>query len=364
MFSHRWFRLLFFICLLLTTACTDRDNSTAETPAAAAVTTPARATETNYTFNLPDDYQAETVVTGLNRPTQMIHGPDGRLWVAQLNGGESEGVGQIIAIDLNTGEREIILDGLLKPTGIAVINGYLWVALENSLGRAPLDDLFHAGELEIILDNMPYNGRSNGTLTGSPDNTLIYETSGRRRGNRPAEGSGTLWELDPATLESRPLASGLKGAYAHTFDASGRLWTTEIGDGTFNDGPPPGELNLVVEAADFGWPQCIGFQEPALNFEGTAEICAATRPPVALFPEHSTPTSIIPSPFKTDTFLVALWVTGEVWQVPVIFTADNAQGSPEPFITNLGNPQHLLATDDGTFLLSEYSSGTIYRISR
>lgn len=364
MFSQQWRGPFLLLCLLLATACTGEENSAAETRAPAAETLPARTTDANDTFDLPNGYQVEVVVTGLNRPTQMIHGPDGRLWVAQLNGGESEGTGQVIAINLNTGERENLLNGLLKPTGIAALNGYLWVALENSLIRAPLDDVYNVGEVEFILDDMPYNGRSNGTLTVSPHNTLIYETSGRRRGNRPSEGSGTLWELDPATLDSRPLATGLKGAYAHTYDANGRLWTTEIGDGTFNDGPPPEELNLVVEGADFGWPQCIGFQEPALNFEGTAEICATTRPPVALFPEQSTPTSVIPSPFEENILLVALWVSGEVWQVPVVFAGDNAQGSPKPFITNLGNPQHLLVIDDNAFLLSEYSSGMIYKISR
>lgn len=354
--------VLITLILLLTAACTSTPSPTPITEP--TLEPPTAAAETPNNLTLPDGYRDEILVSGLNRPTQMIIGPDGQLWLGQLNGGESAEQGQIITVDLDSGTQTVLLEGLNKPTGLAVLDGYLWVAIENTLLRAPLDGNNSAGEIEVILEDMPYNGRSNGTLTISPDNRLIYETSGRRSGNRPSEGSGILWELDPVTLEPRPLATGLKGAYAHTFDADGRLWATEIGDGTFNDGPPPGELNLIVEGADFGWPQCIGFQEPALNFEGTEEICAQTRPPVVNFPPHSTPTSVIASPFAANSYLVALWVTGEVWQVSVAFTADNAQGETTPFITEMGNPQHLLLLDDGSILVSDYSNGTVYRVYR
>ena len=37
--------------------------------------------------------------------------------------------------------------------------------------------------------------------------------------------------LNPLTLETAVLASGLKGAYAHVEDAEDRIWLTEIADG-------------------------------------------------------------------------------------------------------------------------------------
>lgn len=316
----------------------------------------------------PAGYTAEIVAQDLQNPTQMILGPDGRLWLAQLAGGENEGNGQIIALDLQTGAREQLLENLQKPTGLAVLQGALWIATEHDLLRAVLNENNRPAPPQVVLADLPYNGRSNGTLTPTPGGKLLYETSGRRQGNQAAPGAGILWQLDPADPGNpRPLASGLKGAYAHTFDEDGRLWVTEIGDGRvtgagIDDGPPPEEINLVVEGADFGWPQCFGFQEPALNHDGTVEKCRATRPPVVLFEPHTTPTSLIPSPWQDNTLLVALWNGTAVMAVTFTIQGDNATAESVPFITGFKNPQHLLVMPDNTLLISDYGSGTLYRL--
>lgn len=315
-------------------------------------------------LTLPAGYMVTVVAEGLAGPTQMIEGPDGRLWVAQLNGSENAGNGQVIALDLATGEREVLLEGLLKPTGLAVLDGYLWLATRRTISRAALDATNRPSAPETVLDELPFNGRSIGTLTPTPDGKLLFETSGARSGNAAAAGSGTLWELDPAEpTNPQVVATGLKGAYAHTFDQAGRLWTTEIGDDPVNGAAPPDELNLVVAGADFGWPQCYGRQEPATNYGGSAERCQATRPPVALFAQRATPTSIVPSPWAADTLLVALWLQQSVVQVTVTAEGDNATGVVEPFITGLTTPQHLLVQADGTLLVSDFA-GVIYAVRK
>lgn len=60
--------------------------------------------------------------------------------------------------------------------------------------------------------------------------------------------------------------------------------------------------------------------------------------------------------------LAALWLQNRVVRVPVTFDGDNASGTPEPFITNLENPQHLLPLPDGSLLLSDFGANTLYRI--
>jgi len=341
--------------LLLLVSCAGNETAT-------AVPTP----ETPLT--LPDGFTAEVAVTGLSWPTQFIWGPDGRLWVAQLFAGENDGLGQVVAVDLATDEQEVLLEGLNKPTGIAVLDNALWVAEESQLLRAELDDELKPQTPQIILSDMPNNGRSNGTLTVSPDGQLIYETSGRRSGNQASTSSGTLWALDPAQPDNPTvLATGLKNAYAHVFDGNGRLWITEIGDGAIAgadyEGQPPEELNLVVSGANYGWPQCFGNQEPALNRDGTAEICTQTEPPITLFPPQATPTSIVVAPWDNSVLLVALWLRGEVTAVQIQQDADGRfTGTNTPFITGITNPQHLLPTPDGALLASDYRTGTIYRI--
>lgn len=313
-------------------------------------------------LTLPEDYTASVVAEGLNGPMQMISGPDERLWVAQLAGSENAGTGQVVALSLETGEREVLLDNLLKPTGITVLEDSLWIASGRDLLRASLTDA-GVGEPETVLRDLPFNGRSNGTLTVTPDGALLFETSGRRAGNQAQEGSGTLWRLEPTDPQnSTPLATGLKGAYAHVFDPAGQLFATEIGDDPVNGQAPPGELNLILEGGDYGWPQCYGNQEAARNYGGTAAQCAETRSPVALFAPHTTPTSVALSPFEDDTLLVALW--GPVNAGVVRVSLDDEKGNVEPFLTGLQNPQHLLVEPGGSLLVSDFSRGIIYRVER
>lgn len=313
---------------------------------------------------VPAGFRLEPVAEGLTGPTQMILGPDGRLWVAQLNGDENAGAGQVLAIDLATGARAVLLEGLLKPVGIAVAGDALWIAGRRDLRRAALLADGALGPVETVLDDLPYNGRSLGTLAVSPAGNLLFATSGTRDGNEAAAGSARLWELtttNPAV--PRELASGLKNAYALAYDGGGRLWIGEVADDPVDGQRPPDELNLFAPGADFGYLPCYGFQTPAANYGGTAERCAGTRPPVLLFPAGATPTSIAPAPWAADTLLVALWTQGQVVQVTVTEAGENATGAATPFVTGLQNPQHLLALADGSVLLSEFGTGNIYRIA-
>ena len=43
---------------------------------------------------------------------------------------------------------------------------------------------------------------------------------------------------------------------------------------------------------------------------------------------------------------------------------DNAVGESTPFLTGLRNPQHLLAWRDGSLLVSDFATGTIFRITK
>ncbi len=309
------------------------------------------------TPKVPDGYQIEPLVTGLRGPTQMIFGSDGRLWLTQLAGGENAGTGQVVAVNLETQKQEVLLRDLFKPTGLALTETDLWVMAGNQLLRAPLTK-HGVGKLEPVLQNLPNNGRSLGTLTLTPDGGLLFETSGALTANGPQKDSGILWRVDLQNPKSpEPLATGFKGAYGHTFAPDGTLYSTEIGDDWMNGGPPPDELNVVEPGADYGWPKCYGRQLPAKNTGGTAQFCEKTKPPLALFSRGATPTSVAASPFVLKELFVALWTPSQIAQV------DAETGEVEPFVTDITLPQHLLV-DGNTLLVSSFADGTVYRISK
>lgn len=326
-----------WLILFLITGCGTAVSSTPTTEPTSAISG----------LTVPDGMAIEQLPYPFQRPTQFVV-QDNLLYVAQLNGGENDGQGQVIRVNLDDGNQTILAEQLDKPTGVAVLNNFLWIATRDAILRRSLDE----GEaLETILADLPNNGRSNGTLTVTSDNMILFETSG----NRQDEDSGKLWALNPQTLEVTELARGLKGAYAHVEDENGRIWLTEIADGQVGGETLPDELNLLEPNADFGWPRCYGRELAGPD-------CTNVRPAVNIFAPQSTPTSVTLSPFAADTLLVALWVTGEVVQVPVTFTADNASGDPEPFLSGINRPQHLQTLPDGSVWVSDYGTGYLYRI--
>ncbi|MCB0018917.1 MAG: hypothetical protein KDE09_14095, partial [Anaerolineales bacterium] len=50
-------------------------------------------------FTVPAGYELIPLPYQFNRPTQFLVESD-QLWVAQLNGGENEAVGQVVRVDL------------------------------------------------------------------------------------------------------------------------------------------------------------------------------------------------------------------------------------------------------------------------
>lgn len=301
------------------------------------------------------------VVAGLERPTQMVVGPDGRLWAAQLAGAEGAGEGEIVAVDPDAGTLDVLADGLDKPTGLALLDGAVWIQQRRSLLRAPLRETasgVSVGAPEVLLDGLPFNGRSEGTLTVTPQGTLLYETSGARSGADVVADSGRLWELDPHAPDSpRVVATGLKNAYAHTVLDDGSIVVTDVLE------PLPGvepddEVNrLTAPGGDFGWPRCTGDNEPVTQLGATGQDCAGAMAPVARLGPGATPTAVVVAPWDSQSLLVARWNVGDVVRVPL------SGGPPRTVLDLPGRPQHLLVQDDAV-LVSDHQQGVVHRLRR
>lgn len=353
------FQAIFTFTLVLILAWCGRGSANA--PANNNAPAPTAAAE--LPFTLPGGYTARLVVTDLRGPTQVIAGPTpNTLWLAQLNGPENARTGQILAVDLTTGQQTVLLANLDKPTGLALLNNALWIATRDQLLRAPLSNAGPPETPVAVLSNLPNNGRSNGTLTVTPAGFLLFETSGSRVGATAARNSGILWQLDPADPANPiPLATGFKGAYAHTFDSTGQLWATEIADGTVNAQPIPDELNRITPGGFYGWPRCLGDNLLATSYGAQPGDCNAALPPVALFGPAATPVSLVESPFQPGVLLVALWGPTTPSVVAVDTTVTPA--TVTPFLTGLAHPQSLLALSPAQLLITDYDTGQIWAVT-
>lgn len=332
MTNQRALRVVAAGVLLVTAACSGSTGPTSDgaTPSAATI--------------------AEgfvVLVDGLDRPTQIAEGPEGSLLVAQLAGDEADAVGQVLAVDVASGAKRVLLEGLDKPTGVLWESGALWVMVRNGLIRSEWPGGPEpAGPIEVVLDGLASNGRSEGTLTGLRDGRFLYETSGSLIGQTIASGSGTLWVFDPGDRTSQPVATGLKNAYAHAVLGDGRIVTTDIGDNI--DDAPVEELNVVTlgQTIDLGWPACPGDQT-----------CQGVPDPVAIFPRSSTPTGVA---VVGTTAYVTLFVTGQLMRIALTEVGDRlAGGTPEEVLDGLAGPHTVLARLDGTLWISEHLANRI-----
>jgi glucose/arabinose dehydrogenase len=311
---------------------------------------------------VPDGFVVDVVVDDLEGPTQFVVLPDGDLVVAEINGGEREGTGRVLLVSgTDAADRTVLVDGLKAPTGVAVDGELLWIMEQRRLTVGPLAD---PTDRSVVADDLPFNGRSEGTLTALAAGGILYDTSGSRDAATPDElkpGSGTLWYQASPDAEPEPYATGFKHAYAHVVDGDGALWSTEMSDGRLDGEVPPDELVEVAPGDDFGYPRCVGDGVPVAELDATAETCSGTPRSHALFEPGDTPTSVAVAPWDIDLLVVALWNRGEVVTVP-----RSESGRPhrsEPLLTGLDNPQHLVAVG-GRLLVSDFSGGRIVSIAR
>ena len=328
------------LCLAVLAGCTARPSSSS-TPASTVAAAEATTTVT-----------PTVVVDGLNGPTQFTDGPGAWLLVAQLNGDEDAMSGQVLAVDPVTGKRIVLYEGLDKPTGVAWLDGFVWIMERRRLVRGRWSGVSTPpGPLAVMVDDLAFNGRSEGTLTVTPDSRLLYETTGSLVAGQAVEGSGSLWVFDPATNASSKVATGLKNAYSHVFLPDGRLLSTEIGDNV--EAAPVEEVNILPysgptgPSVDAGWPTCPGDRD-----------CEGVVTPIATFEPHATPTGIA---VDGTSAYVALLVTGEIRRFPVT-SAGSGRVNSTVVASGLQGPHTIMRRTDGTLWISEHFAGRIVAI--
>lgn len=254
-------------------------------------------------FNLVPNFTNETLITGLNEPTEMIFTPDGRMWIGERTGKikiVQPGASQVDAIPLidipniyNATDERGILGMTLDPSFST--NGYFYVhythsTLKNRVSRftAVGNTVNPSSEVVIWandLDSAIYH--SGGTIAFGPDGYMYIGVGDRLdplSAQRLDTFSGKILRIgrDGTVPTDNPFydgtgpnkdaiwAYGLRNPFRFSFDSvSGRMYIGDVGQNTTE------EIDLGVRGANYGWPTCegpcgrAGLTDPIHSYDNT-----------------------------------------------------------------------------------------------
>ncbi len=186
--------------------------------------------------------------------------------------------------------REIFLAGLRQPFGMALVGSTFYVG--NTDGIVAFDYTPGATSLAGVgrpLTRFKPGGHWTRSLLASADGRKLYAGVGSMTniadgGLAVEEGRACIVELDLATGQSRPFATGLRNAVGMAWEpGSGRLWTVVNERDGLGDETPPDYLTSVTDGGFYGWPFCYWGQTVDDRVpQDAAQVARALTPDYAL----------------------------------------------------------------------------------
>lgn len=384
--------------------------------ATAAMTTTAPITdEASTRLRVPAGFVVNTFAQELGTPRLMTVGPDGLLYVADIDGNrvvrlpDADHDGQADAV-------QVIAEDLPGVHNAEWFADWLYVAEGKQIERlrdGDGDGVFETREL--VTDNLPAPAQHHTrTLHFGPDGKL-YVTAGSSGNNEPESDprraamlrfnpDGSIPEDNPfieALNEQRhPIwAEGLRNSVDFLFLADGRLWADHNGSDMLGDDLPPEEVVIeIARGQHYGWPYCytptLGATPPDTSEVHDERVpfdpailsdCAQATP--ALFTDlaHQAPLGMVqytgtafPAAYQGNLFVAyhGSWnsTTPRDCKVQMIVVRDGLPVASETFLTGFrqsetqncgsawGRPAGVAVGTQGELFVSDDQNGNIYRI--
>ena len=343
----------------------------------------------------PEGFKVELYATGLNNPRLMRTAPNGDIFLAETSAGNIK-VFRGITKDGKPEQVQVFATGLNTPFGIAFYPlgpdpQWVYVANMDSLVRFP----YHNGDLTSSgapqhLDDLPSGGHHRSRdVQFSPDGKKMFVSVGSEQNvdDTPAEKNrADILEYNPDGSGLRIYASGLRNPVGIAVNPkTGELWgSVNERDGMGND-LVPDYITHVQEGGFYGWPWYYmgGNPEPRLPAQHPELKEKVITPDVILQPHNASLQMTFyeghrfPAEYLGDIFASehGSWnryprAGYEVIRVPLHQTG-HATGEYEDFLTGFvvddekvwGRPVGVTVATDGSLLVSDDASGSIWRVS-
>jgi len=321
--------------------------------------------------------------TGVTGARSLATTPRGDLLIAQT----SEGIVSLLphtdSLHGQAGALIILLNGLNKPHGLALHNGWLYIAETDAVFRIRYDDKQRqlVGSANYIIKNkFPAGGNHwRKSIRISPDNKLFISIGSSC--NVCIEDSkyyASLFKYDLDGSNEQLFASGLRNTEGFDWHPqSKQLYGVDNGRDFLGDNAPPEELNLIQAEQHYGWPYQHGksIEDPSYFQQKPKQLL--TQQPVHLLPAHSAPLSLLFIKHNTvlkNKALVALhgsWNRSQRSGYKVITLSIKKESVTSGLLIDgfenedrvIGRPVDLAEDHLGNIYLSDDFNGQIFKIT-
>lgn len=350
----------------------------------------------------PEGFEVTRFATGLGQPRVIVRAPNGDLFVAESGPGrvrvlrDADGDGKPEA-------EETFAAGLSRPFGIAFHPlgpdpQYVYVANTDSVVRFPYKsgDLKATGEAEKIIADIPSGNEAVGggghwtrDLQFSADGKTLFVSVGSRS-NATDDASekrrADILAFDPDGKNERTYAWGIRNPVGLAIDpATGKLWTSVNERDGLGDDLVPDYITHVEEGGFYGWPwyYLAGSNQDPRHEGKRPELKEKVITPDVLLQSHSASLDLtfydgraFPEAYRGDVFAAehGSWNrshrTGyKVVRAPI--EAGVATGEYEDFLVGFvtpdgdvwGRPVGVATAKDGSLMVTDDASGTVWRVA-
>ena len=334
----------------------------------------------------PPGFRVQVYSSDVPLARVMVFTPAGDLIVSRTRGDQVA----ILERDRNgdgvaDGHR-VLLDNLDGPHGLALHDGWLYVAERTGVGRARFDAATGqlGGPYERILTGLTTDGfHQTKTLGIGPDGWLyLAHGSSCNACVEKDPRRATMMRLRPDGSGAEIVATGLRNSVGFDWAPwDGALYATDNGRDLLGDDFPPDELNRIEPGRFYGWPFVNGFGVPDPEFGGQYTGASPPTDPVHGFRPHNAPLGIhflrnarLPAGYQRAA-LVALhgsWnrKSPDGYKVVLLQWRDDGRIEESDFLTGflgpdgiIGRPAFVTEGPDGAIYVSDDYAGVVYRVS-
>ena len=342
----------------------------------------------------PEGFKVKLYATGLTNPRIIRIAPNGDFFLAETSAGDIKAFRGITA-DGKPEKVQVFATGLNIPFGIAFYPlgpdpKWVYVANMDSVVRFPYHngDMTSSGPPQHLFD-LPSEGHHRSRdVQFSADGTKMFVSVGSHENVSDApeeENRADILEYNPDGSGMRVYASGIRNAVGIAINPkTGELWcSVNERDGLGND-LVPDYITHVQEGGFYGWPWWYmgGHQDPRFPGKHPELKDKVITPDVILQPHNASLQMTFyegkqfPAEYRGDIFASehGSWnrfprAGYEVIRVPLHQTG-HATGEYEDFLTGFvvdddsvwGRPVGVAAAPDGSLLVSDDGSGSIWRV--